>query len=580
PKVKFYVDSSGPVVSISSVVRTAEQVSVKGQALDPSGVSSLWVNGLQVDVSVSGAFDATLPVSRLYKFEAEDTLGFKSQVTYLSSGDNMDTFKLRIGQPLLDMLAEEMGDIEGVTQELDVDPVIMNDLRGGFYTSLIGDGCYFVGCWARMAGDAWMIDVEKITIDSMSLEEMTIKDGGIYVNVTLNNMRQHGTTHVRNCNDGGVAGGDRKNTGCWSYWSAWGHTNTDLGFKSAVASGHMNFSVDKGKVSLSMGSDFDLSLSGAYAASGTFSSGALSALMNFANGVGLQSLVSGMIKGTMERLLAQQFSNLIVAVDEDLALPTGGTMSLKAIPESIRANEGEILVDFSGAVSSTVAEGVSPALGSIYVDSSLPDLRDDPDNPNDSLALAVNANVINQSLLAAYHSGMTHITATGKHIAFGVTPDDAVSASEKMRVSLTPSSPGYVVMRSANGVNRASAVFNNMELAVQLRNSKGEFGSGSLFAVGVDVRMNVALELKENALWLSLDGVPDINISAASILSFIPISPELMNGAKDLLLNAFVSKLTEKKVKLALPKVGDATIDTYAFDMKDGHIHVVQGLVK
>lgn len=166
-------------------------------------------------------------------------------------------------------------------------------------------------------------------------------------------------------------------------------------------------------------------------------------------------------------------------------------------------NIGNVFVGLKGFIKTNVAHPeVKPALGSFYVDDTngLPEIPDD----GSSLALSLNSNAVNQGLLSAYSSGITHITVMNGEVFLGPDATDELGSEGDFRVELYPSSAGQFSVEG-DSIDKGYLEYNGAELTVWL---KDEGIWKRLFLVDVDIRAGVILEVRESKLYMTIAETP------------------------------------------------------------------------
>jgi hypothetical protein len=208
-------------------------------------------------------------------------------------------------------------------------------------------------------------------------------------------------------------------------------------------------------------------------------------------------------------------------------------------------NIGNLYVDLSGTFETLTSDStIPPALGSFYVaDDPLPTKADE----GASLGVVVNANVINQALLAMYNTGATHLTMLdGKmHTGLGVT--DELGDENSLRVELNPSSPGEFYLEGET-TDQAFLAFRGAEMSVS-RKTSGSWDS--IMRLNVDIKAGVKMAVVDDFMTLTIAGTPEYVINHMDDLAFG------RNNITALVGTGIVEFLVERIIEWGIPQVAD-----------------------
>ena len=155
------------------------------------------------------------------------------------------------------------------------------------------------------------------------------------------------------------------------------------------------------------------------------------------------------------------------------------------------------------------APGVAPqALGFLYT----ADLVPDPSINNDELGLMVSRNLINQSLLAIYESGLLNISIPmGEDVEVNVNVDgEAVAQTSNTiyRVAALPMTPPEIFFKGTSMVI-PHLMLNHFKVYFQNQTSEGAWNT--LFAIDINADFALALDVVQNELSIQLLA-PDMDI--------------------------------------------------------------------
>ncbi len=194
------------------------------------------------------------------------------------------------------------------------------------------------------------------------------------------------------------------------------------------------------------------------------------------------------------------------------------------VRSAVGDRSADILVSTSGSVKTLRGdEAVDEALGSFLIDEGqgLP-------SPSDTAALGVtlNTNVINQGLLSAYNSGITHFVFAGGQLFTGaklakdlsnfeqvavVGVDGYVPNEGDRAVSLLPYSPGQFFIGEDDAVeaDKAYLEFNSAVMKVSIY-SQGEWRDTHI--LDVDIRAGVIVAVENSVFNMTIAETPEFEI--------------------------------------------------------------------
>ncbi len=154
----FFYNLSGPQLRIDNVTDDGVTVSVKGTALDPNGVASVSINGVNATVESDGSFTVDVTPAMDYRVIAQDVDGDVTQVDYSNFNDPIpSSASLRLDNSNLDILNELIADViddsDLADRLLANNPLYNGPLAGGLLNAVL---------------NAESITINRPTVDALS----------------------------------------------------------------------------------------------------------------------------------------------------------------------------------------------------------------------------------------------------------------------------------------------------------------------------------------------------------------------------------------------------------------------------
>lgn len=495
----FIYDTQAPKISVISAER-GSFTTISGRAIDTAGIASLTINGLAIDVNEDGSFVADLSPADIYTFEVEDLLGHAAQVQYREySLLYDDSLKARVNQSGLDFIASELVDI---ANGLDY-----NDLLGN--TELYKSGIF--------RGE--LTSVNSIAAESFSLDPTNndLRLNGVFRNISAK-LRLVNIIVIK----------------------------PTVNIASATFNGSVLVGVNGGEPDIVV-SDLNVDLEGI-----SFS-GALG---------GFDRFLGGLISGLVERFEGRIGSEIKKAVNNVLSEQIAGLIPSTAILningkqlelifnlKDISTSNDSLFVGLSGGVLPISINPLIPEpLGPIYTADSLPAPK-----PGGDLGIAVNTNVINQTLVGAYTAGITHLTLINDQVLFDIPRDDSVGDVGDNRILVNPGAAPYIQLNESDGESSTTFDIRNLEVVSQ---KKSAAGWQNEFTVELDVSAAINVSVNKDAtLAVNFVSDPVIDIQKTIIGTGLTIPDSFIEGLLRSELPGIVRQLSGALSGIMLPQL-------------------------
>ncbi|MDX1695999.1 MAG: hypothetical protein R3208_19695 [Ketobacteraceae bacterium] len=470
---QFIYDTEPPKVVVQSAQR-GSLVAIRGRVVDDAGADALRVNGLEVAVDGKGNFVAEVTPADRYLFSVEDRLGYASEIEYRDYRLLYDdSLKARVNQSGLDFITREL---VGLVNALD-----FNELIGG--TELYKSGIF--------RGELTSIDLyaDSFNMDPQSGNDLALT--GIFkdVRVKLRLVNIIVIKPTMNVDTVRMTG------------------NVLVG----VSEGNPDIVITDLNVDLQ-----NVSFEGAMGGFDKFLGGLISGLVERFEG-----RIGNAIKGQVNDLLSRQLAELIPSTYE-LEL-SGKRLQMHFNLKDISTNDNSLFVGLSGGVlpldrNTLIAE----PLGPIFTSDALPQPKYEGD-----LGIAVNTNVINQTLVAAYASGLTHLTLIGDEVSFDLPRFDAALPGTN-RLLVNPSSAPFIQLQEEGGQSSTTLDIRNLEILSQTRR-EGAWRQD--FAVELDTSVEINVDINEDStLAIHFVSQPRIDLLDITIGTGLTIPPEFVEN--------------------------------------------------
>ncbi len=533
PQVSFIYDTKGPEVVILSASGTGP-VEVKGMAIDAMGVKSFKVNDQTVSVASNGSFTASVSKADTYRFDAVDTLDHASTTKHASM-DLLYTpsLKLKLNQNGMDLATNR----------------IINLLNGLDLNKIVGGATLYDSTWKGAFGETYGADgfLQSVSV-SASAFKLDLKPGG-NGDFTGTISNAHASLMLRLHN--GLL------------------PPTVINIGAAVGpldfAGNLNASVMSHKPVITL-SNFsfrvgNVVLDSTPALFNAILSPIISGIVNLFNGP-----ISGAIEKALSNALPQLFDELIQKSYTIRLLDGNGNnmdMAMALQLEAITTTDDTLQVDLSGGVTpSTPNPLVKQPLGPVYTDDALPD----PAMGTNQLGLAINTNVINQTLAAAHSVGLTHINMMGDKVYLGLPRNDSLGIEDDMRILVDTDMPPYFKMGKKGDLTKTTFGIRGLKIVSQAK--KGGLWK-TQFTTKVNVEADINLSVTaDNKLGIIFLSAPKAVVTSLSILDGPELSNlfnETVNRAIDLAIGPILENLAKPITQISLPSFACMAIDAPSF---------------
>ncbi|MCY4045574.1 MAG: hypothetical protein OXE99_10900, partial [Cellvibrionales bacterium] len=520
-------------------IASAGDVEVVVNFSDPSEVFATELNGLMPVEENGSEHTFWLPVSETYTFVAEDVHGYVTTSTYKSDGQRINEIaKVRIGEDMLNeflpLINEQASGMEAGSVDGSGEPILEN-----IYIN-IADISHL------------MADIKYINVGAMDMQHLEIGDSAPYPLIIDMFMSPQGEENV-DWVDGNDTVDDTSDVGvhvlmtvqdytwCTSFFCGFpGFTEAkpcpiEIWDRCNIGKIRMDVRmyIEKMRVNSALGlnvtqGDFDIRLNAhngqqvitMYDVKGNLdgSESGDSADQGLIDNIIGSSAIAGVIKSLVEDTVNRNLEEL--AMEKAFEFDTGAEMKISGRIEHLSTdggggdNIGNLMVDLSGNFETLTADTtIPPALGSFYVDDEpLPSKADE----GASLGVVVNANIVNQALLAMYNTGATHLTLLDGEMHTGLGVTDGLGSENSLRVELNPSSPGEFYLEGES-TDQAFLAFRGAEMRVS-RKEAGEWST--LMRLNVDIKAGVKMAVIDDFMTLTVAATPEYVINHMDDLEF------------------------------------------------------------
>lgn len=539
PRVSFVYDSQGPTVVIKTVQGNGP-IRVKGELVDPSGAESLVVNGISASVNASSEFDVMINPSSKYNFVARDKGGKSTTTTYAAPGQVFDRIiTANVSQKALDDLAK---DIEPIIQTVNTAPFlpkVNREIR------------------------------EALPITSATLATIEITDlkwSGIALDLDLKPDSQMGRIGFdANLTDINVKLSVRPKilfipapftvpaTAKLTFANATGDAKV-FGENGRLAVNVDELSLDPSGVKVSIIGDYDSLILSAIA------DAVLPALKSV-----VSTFVDGIIEGVLDGELAE--------MGDEVVLDIGGRqLGITPLFKSFTSTDDNLHVVLGGVMEAKTSDpGVPKVLGSLYSSDPLSDAQ-----AANFIYANVSSNLINQALMSAFQTGLTHFALiNNSELLVGTQNRGEDKPSGTNRILITPSSPAFFAIDEVKGDPSVTFGLDGLKLDVQ---NKGGSGYGSLFTTEVDLTAKVVLGVNsDDTLKISFAGAPDVSLRNTKIFNKLTVNEQFIDRVIDLVMPIILPKIAEATRSIEIPRFAGYIIkvdDFAAVGSENSHLGV------
>lgn len=538
PHSTFIYDPMGPEIIILEADH-GNRTKIKGVAVDDAGTGSLQVNGVAVAVNSDGSFTADVPAADVYDFKAEDFLGHKTSVQYRDYSLPYDrSLRARLNQSGMDFIAEELI------------PVV----NGLDFNELVGGMTLYSAVKKGPLGNKWgpegFLTNVSMHLDSIQLDPTK---GGLRLRGVIKDVKLRLRLVMH---DGFLPAIVIKPT---------------ANAASVVFNGNVNLSVGGHAPQIAISSlDIDvnhITFDGALGVFNPIMSPIVTAIVGLFEG-----RIANAIKNPLNKAIPELLDGLIPS-SYDWQV-SGSKMRMTFFLEELFTTDQSLILGLSGGV-----EAVSPnplvaePLGPRYTSDSLPN----PVASQGDFSLAVNTNVINQALVAAYYSGITHMMILDDEIELNLPRDDTPGDDGTSRILIDPISPPCV---QGNGSGtRLSA--HGLRITHQMI-KEGQWATQFSTQVSVVADIKISAD-SDSTLSIKFVSAPSVKVTNTEIGKGISISDSFINEMVNSVMPNVMQEISKSLSGIKIPEVEGYTFKPESFHglgANKGHVGMAGTLKK
>jgi hypothetical protein len=538
---RFVIDRVGPVVQVLNVNSSAG-LQVAGYLQDDIGATSLAINGTTANL-VDGAFDEVVLEDVVnnslswVSFDAEDAYGQLSHTVFAHPrGANQSAM-------LPDTLQASITD-NGIQFLIDrvAEPYLSSsDLTGGLVGTVIASTNGSVGT-ADVTLTGLSFTPPAIVADPLA----STSNARLATNVRMSrftiSVRATAATHAVDLP-----------------WPIPDIPSVSISASGTGIADNPNFSVT---ANLSLANNqFNVSASNASLSASNYSVDFTGITSIFEP---IFDLVEPLVRGFISDLIRDQLTDRLPGIVEPLwaELPTGTdipilgkTFNVDTNPTALASPAGVIVsMNLDTHIKAMEPVTVPQALGSIYSETALPALGNTTQSGGAyHAAAALPASALNQALLAAYYSGLTHITeavAIGDLSAISGL-DQFIGPDDEVQFSIEPTSPAYVNLHDVNGA-LLQVGLERFSALVQVK-KPGDADFVGLFSAQLSLSAPLDVGVGNDAVDVALDGIPEVTIYTTQVLNGLNIPGSLIETLIDVLVPKIIPTLAGSLASVPLP---------------------------
>jgi len=532
PIVHFFMDLAGPMVHITD----ASFGNVVGYLEDLSGSVSLTLNGEVVELAEDGSFSTMWPIADFYTFVAVDVLGYTTERVYASGDIELnDTIGMRFEQSAIDFIVDEITtqlvsgtDFNDSIAEMDIIDMSLRPLGITLLEITLEPTGGYLGDTADIS-----LDIVESTTEGRFLISGTLPDLNMSVNFDARVPGILGALFRFTLDDMQVS------------------TTVSSFSSDIIATANGDIIVDLENMSIEL-DDIQLDL-------GIFPSwlGIINGVLDFLVS-GFANIFSPVIELIVEPMLETMIPDIMQSFFD--VIPTGlefniGGKIIKPIidPESISSPSGGIEIKLGSRIFASQPE--HSAFGSWYQGTGpLPQLSTTPPGGvANQMAFIVSADMINQTLAAAFESGLIHFSLTldTGEVSLG---EEVIGAGTFLLEILPKSPPTLEFVDSDTSLGRLAMddlEFRVSFMAVDATEFQLLFGANMDFDVMADIGVGPAtvmvdgVEEEIDVLTVGLEQLPVIRVHSIADGGSIPLG--------EITINSVITTL----MPLVIPAIGD-----------------------
>lgn len=550
-QIYFYYDTEGPSIRITDTDHDANIVS--GYVVDKGGVVNVTLDGVDVTLDANNQFSAPFTPQAVNTFLAVDGFGHTSETQFANRDSQFSGISARLNQNGLDFLT-------GLLSEA---------IQGKELTDLLAEKPKVTLTNFNLFGICIIcIDftVKELSIDSFDQFELNVQpDKRIDTIIDTRDIHVLLSSRIRFL--ALVIPVDFT-------------SDTDVDLDRLQISTKILLSI--------LNSDLDVDLKNTYANV----DGVQVTLRSIPNILFIDDLINqsiSMIATAVVDLFTPLFTDVLDAIIIPIAsdfikdipinlqlvtLDDGEKLNIRALPEYLDTANLGITVNLATKIwAPEPPAGIPGALGSLYVEGDTPTLGSvDPDGVPFDFGASINANVINQALLAAHEAGVTTMSIRPETYA-NATPEGIqvyAAGSEfgegaKIGMRIEPASAPYIKLMPSTDGAPGKFGWSDVYLAFDLY--KPEWGEyRTLFGVTFDLEVPFDINATEDGyLSIGIEQLPTIFISKTDSSGMLLIPASFINGTLDYFMPAVLPRLAAKLKAVPLPRIYNHTLHMNKF---------------
>lgn len=550
-QIYFYYDQEGPSIRITDTDHVNNIVS--GYVVDRGGIAGVSLDGVAVTLDGQNKFAAPFNEQAVNTFVASDNFGHTSETQFANRNSEFTGLSARLNQGGLNFLTSLLGDAIGnreLTDLLPQDPKIT-----------LTDFNLFGIC----------IICIDLTINELSLGSFDQFDLIVENNERIDTRIETRDVHLM-----------------LSARIRFLALVIPVDFTTAVTADIGRLRIGTKILLDILNSDLDVDLTNTYAnvdglniilhsiPNILFIDDLINRSISMIAGA-IVDFITPLFTGLLDQIIIPIASDFIKDIPINLALVTlddGEKLNIRALPQFLDTYGNGITVDLATKIwAPEPPAGIPGALGSLYVPGDTPSLGPvDPDGQPFDFGASINANVINQALLAAHEAGVTTMAIHPETYA-NATPEgiqvyaDGTSLGEgaKIGMRIEPVSAPYIKLMPSEDGAPGKFGWSDVYLAFDLY--KPEWGEyRTLFAVTFDLEVPFDINATEDGfLSIGIEQMPTIFISKTDNTGMLLIPPSFINGTLDYFMPAVLPRLAAKLKAVPLPRIYNHTLHMNKF---------------
>ncbi|MBV1880656.1 MAG: hypothetical protein KUG82_03440 [Pseudomonadales bacterium] len=509
----FHYDDTGPQVHILSADHETGLIS--GYVADPSGVSSLSIDGSIVPVFGQNEFETTFTSQSFNEISAIDNNGFTSKVVYARGDQELyPSMSLRLNNGGFAYLADQA---EIALNEYDFEGLLKPRSEGGINPvasdpEVTFKSFYFDG-----------VDVQITVLDNKSMD----------IHIELHNFL--GEIRARPL-----------------LFTHSGRVTMD----TLVIDTEVLIGIDNSDLSVGI-SNTVVNLDG------------LNIEIDGLFGNLLGSLITGLAPVFMtiaETTLVPVVSDFIggILIETDITIDEK-ILHAMISPTYLETFDHGLTVDINTSITSPEPSDVSAAqLGSVFTEGDVPSLgQTSPNGTVFDVGVSISANLINQGLYAAHEAGITHFVLTSgdsggtdpEGVSVIQSPEDDIQTQDIITLRILPASPPFINLMDNDNIHGMLG-WHDVSLEFDLQRV-GWTEAKTVFTTTFN--LDVGFELgatDEGFLHIGIERLPIIEIMEFDMPGQIMLTPQFVNKIVDYVMPTVLPNLSARLDSVLLPTIG------------------------